>query len=76
MNENERKCDFKIVAFVNGKRQDIICNQETGCLSKLAWCGIGVNRAAALVLGRSVKGVEAYVDGDCEGRTSSDSPKR
>lgn len=66
----EGECKYKIVAFVNGKRQDITCNQETGCLSKLAWCGIGVNRAAALVLGRSVKGVEACVDGDCKDSVS------
>ena len=73
MDERKCECGYKIIAFVNGKRQNITCNQKTGCLSKLAWCGIGVNRAAALVLGRSVKGVEACVEGNCGGRTSSDS---
>ena len=72
----EEECKYKIIAFVNGERTDINCTLENGCLKKLVWSGIGINRAAALVLGRSVKGIEAYVDGDCDGRTSSDSPKR
>ena len=70
----EAKCDYKIVAFVNGKRQDLICSQETGCLRKLVWSGIGVTGAAAQVLGKANSvGIEAYVEGNCGGSTSSGS---
>mgnify|MGYP006871754235 CR=1 FL=1 len=68
------KCDYKIVAFVNGKRVDIKCSQETGCLQKLVWSGIGVTDAAAQVLGKANSvGIEAYVEGNCGGSTSSGS---
>lgn len=67
---NERKCDFKIIAFVGGKRIDIECSKETGCLSELVWGGLGVRKAAAQALVKTGKGtgmesIEAYVEDGC-----------
>ena len=72
MNENEKRCDYKIVAFVNGKKQEIPCGpSKAGCLRDLVWCGIGVERAAAFMLGRSAKGIEACASGECVCQNSS-----
>lgn len=63
---NERKCEYRIIAFVDGKRIDIECNKETGCLSELVWGGKGVKKAATIALGRpNSEGVEACVEGAC-----------
>ena len=69
----ERKCDFTIVAFIEGKKQEIHCiPEETGCLRKLVWSGIGVRKAAAKVLGLDETGqIEAYVRGDCDKQINS-----
>lgn len=62
----ERKCDFKIIAFVEGKRIDIECNKETGCLSELVWSGKGVKKAAAILLEHeNTVGIEACTEGEC-----------
>jgi hypothetical protein len=76
MKLEEGKCEYQIIALVNGERKEINCNSETRCLKDLVWCGIGVTRAAALLLGRSVKGVYACVKGNCVGETSSDPLQR
>lgn len=60
------ECDYKIIAFVDGKRIVIECNKETECLSKLVWSGKGVKKAAAKLLGHeNTVGIEACVDGEC-----------
>ena len=72
----ERKCDFKLVAFVNGKRTEIECKPEYGCLRDYAWSGIGLKTAAAIALGlRSTDNVDACAEGDCRDETSSDVPQ-
>ena len=73
----ERKCDFKIVAFVHGERKEILCNPNHGCLRDFVWSGIGLKTAAAIALGRpNTDGIEAGVKNDCKGQSTSDSPKR
>jgi len=62
----ERKCEFEIVAFVDGERREVHCNPDNGCLRKIVWSGIGMEMAAAQLLGRvNSEGVETYVSGDC-----------
>ena len=62
----ERKCEFKIVAFVDSETKEIGCDANNFCLRKLVWSGIGVKKAAAIALGLpNSEGVDAYVDGTC-----------
>jgi hypothetical protein len=66
----EGECGYKIIAFVNGKREDIVCNSETGCLRELVWNGDGVRMDAIKVLSRmgeviNPDKIEAYVEGKC-----------
>ncbi len=68
----EQKCEYKIVAFVNGKREEILCHPEKGCLRKLIWSGEGLPKAAAEILEVDAKGIEGWVEGDCKGSASSE----
>ncbi len=62
----EGDCTYKIVAFIDGQRTTIECNEKNGCLSELVWSGIGVRAAAEKVLDLPEKSVtDAYVDGNC-----------
>ena len=71
---NERKCNYTIVAFVDGKRTEIKCKPGYGCLRDFVWSGIGLPTAAAIALGRpNSENIEAYVVGDCKSLPSSDS---
>jgi len=72
MNENDRRCDFKIISFVNGIRTEIACKPNNGCLRNFVWSGIGVRTAAAIALGRpNSENVDAYVKGTCSGESKS-----
>lgn len=63
----ERECNYKIIAFVNGKRKEINCDPEKGCLKELVWSGISLKAAASQMLNISNGSViEAMVDGDCK----------
>jgi len=63
----KEECKYKIIAFVDGERKDIACNAETGCIRKFVWSGIGVRKAAAILLGRgNTENIEAYVEGKCK----------
>jgi hypothetical protein len=74
---NERKCNYRIFAFVDGGRTEIKCNPSYGCLKNFVWSGVGIKVAAAIALGRpNSENIEAYVEGNCANRTSSDSPER
>ena len=70
MNEIERECDFKIVGFVDGKKNIVECKECYLCPRELVW-GIGVVNAFVMATGRtSADGIEACVDGHC-GRLTS-----
>jgi hypothetical protein len=51
----ERRCGFKIVAFVDGKMHDFYCDPSKSCLKEMVWNGQGVNAAARKVLNLSDK---------------------
>lgn len=69
----EKECNFKIVAFVSGQKLEIYCKPLYGCLRDYVWSGIGLKTAAAMALGLpSTDNVDACVDGNCIGQSSSD----
>jgi hypothetical protein len=63
MNE-ERRCSFTIVTL-DGKTETFQCDRTKGCLRNLVW-SIGVGNAAAIVLDKEEKGIQAYVKGSCK----------
>lgn len=68
----ERKCGYKIVAYVDGIKLEKSCDPAKRCLKNLVWSGIGVKRAASQVLDicESLVG-DAYVEGDCSKEKSN-----
>lgn len=63
----EKGCDYKIIAFINDKREVISCNPEKGCLRDLVWSGIGLKGTVSQILNISNSNVfEAMVEGDCK----------
>lgn len=62
----ERNCGYRIVAFIDSKREIKFCNPKKECLRDRVWNGKGVKAAAAFMLNReSIEGIEAYVEGKC-----------
>ena len=66
----ERKCEYKIVAFVDDKKITLDCTAESGCLCDLVWNGKGVRNAAIQELIRTgqatgKENIKAYTNKDC-----------
>jgi hypothetical protein len=62
----EKKCEYKILAWIDGEKKEIVCDPSMGCLYELVWSGIGVKSAAAQVLDIEAEKVEkACVSGNC-----------
>ena len=72
----EGECSFKIVGFVDGKKNTVECQDCLRCPRELVW-RIGVVNAFAMATGRTnTDGIQAYVEGDCKGEASSDPLQR
>lgn len=70
MKENS-VCKYKINIFLDGKKDVVLCNPKKGCLRDRVWNG-GIKKEAARLLGLDdTDGIEAYVEGECDGQASS-----
>jgi len=61
--DQERKCTYTVVTL-DGKTETYQCDPKKGCLRNLVW-SLGVGKAAAIVLDKDEKGIQAYVKGSC-----------
>lgn len=69
---SENPCGYKILAWVDGKKQEIACDPSKGCLRDLVWSKIGVRGAAAQVLQIPKSSItKAGVDGVCQNPVTS-----